>query len=358
MTLFSHRAGRGWVLWLWVVFSWFFLMGPVVEASLVYQEGRLLMGTVVTITIPSNDPELARSAAQQAFAAMEAVEHCMSTYRNESELSRLNRAAVGHAVPVSSDLFAVISAAIEYAELTDGAFDITVAPAMQSWGFVSGEWRVPGPEELERLKSVVGYRLISLNERRRSVLFSREGVAIDLGGIAKGYAVDAAKGALEEAGLQNAMINAGGDIYVMGGQPGQEVWKVGVRHPWDEGCLLTVLPVTNRAVATSGSGARSFARDGSLYGHILDPRTLLPVQGAVSSTVIAPSAMMADALATATYVLGPEEGLRFLNRLPEVEGIICAGDYLSGTDLRVFLSEGLEGKVELLERQAGLESRQ
>lgn len=323
---------------------------------MVYQEGRLMMGTVVSLTILSDDEELARSAANQAFGAMEAVDQCMSSYRKESELSRLNQSPARQPVAASDDLFTVIKAAIKYAELTNGAFDVTVAPAVRAWGFMSGEWRVPRPGELERLRSGVGYRLISLNQARRSVEFACEGVEIDLGGIAKGYAIDAAREALEEAGLQDGMIDAGGDIYVMGGQPGQETWSVGIRHPVDESRLLTVLRVSNRAVATSGNAARSFVRDGTLYGHILDPRTLLPTRGTLSTTVIAPSAMMADALATATFVLGPEEGLKLINRLPEVEVIICADDGAAGAGVCVFLSDGLEGEVELLGTPASRDS--
>jgi len=346
MVISALRAREWWVSV--VIFCHLFLVGHVGESSVVYQEGRLLMGTVVTLTIPSDDEELARSAAEQAFGAMEAVDQCMSLYREESELSRLNRSPARHAIPVTQALFTVIEAAIKYAELTSGAFDITVAPAVRAWGFMSGEWRVPTPEELERLRSIVGYRLIRLDRARRSVELACEGVEIDLGGIAKGYAIDAAREALEEAGLRDGMIDAGGDIYVMGGQPGQETWNVGIRHPVDESRLLTVLRVTNRAVATSGNAARSFVRDGTLYGHILDPRTLLPTRGTLSVTVIAPSAMMADALATATFVLGPEEGMKFINQLPEVEAIICADGEATGADVCVFVSDGLEGKVEFL----------
>lgn len=349
-TLFIQRAGERWFLSF--VLSCFFFTGHAVQASLVYQEGRLLMGTVVTLTIPTDDAELARSAAEQAFAAMERIEQCMSTYRAESELSQLNRAAASEAVPVSADLFTVISAALDYARLTDGAFDVTVGPAMEAWGFVSRKWRVPGAEELEHLRKIVGYELVRLDGGQHSVHFARDGVAVDLGGIAAGYAVDAARHVLEEAGVADAMINAGGDIYVMGGQPGQGTWNVGIRHPFDDGRLLTTIAVTNRAVATSGNANRSFMRDGVMYGHILDPRTLLPARGVVSSTVIAPTAIMADALATGVFVLGPDEGLRLLNRLPEVEGIICAGESFGGTDLRVLVSDGLKGKVDVLERPA------
>ncbi len=326
------------------------------ELSLVYQEGRLLMGMVVTLTIPTDEPELARLACQRAFEAMEEVDRCMSLYRPDSELSRLNHASPGRAIPLSNALFTVIEAAFWYAELTEGAFDVTVAPAMRAWGFMSEDFHVPGSEELERVRPMVGYKNIRLDGVNKTVQLLKEGVEIDLGAIAKGYAIDVAKEALMEAGFQDAMIDAGGDIYVLGRQPGQDGWNVGVRHPANEHYLLTSLKVTDRAVATSGNSARYFVRDGVSYGHILDPRTLRPVRGMLSTSVIAPTAMMADALATAIFVMGPEEGLKLIHGLSGVEAIVCAGKDPTGADMRVFLSKGLRGKVEILEHPASVES--
>lgn len=233
----------------------------------------------------------------------------MSLHRDDSELVRINARAAAQAVEVSVELFEVITLAQRIAAKTEGSFDVTIRPVAELWGFIWKEHRMPRPSELSNALQTVSHRFVELDATRRTVRFTRPGVSMDLGGIAKGYAVDRALARLRDYGVKNAMVRAGGDLRVMGAPPGRTSWEVLLEDPTKSGRRISV-PLRDAALSTSGNYENFFEVDGRRYSHLLNPRTGLPVEGVAACTVIAPTSMESDAWATALFVLGSEESLR------------------------------------------------
>jgi len=267
-----------------------------------------LLGTFVTVTVFA--PTRARGIAviSAAFDAVRGVDALMSVHRQDSELSRLNARADSETVRVSPDLFRVIAKAQEIAEQTEGSFDITIGPLADLWGFIWKEYRLPSEEELKAVLPRVNHFLVRLDPEKCTVRFLAPGVWLDLGGIAKGYAVDCAIEKLRSLGITNAMVKAGGDLRVVGAPPGKTNWIVQLEDPRKAGRRSRV-PLRNAALSTSGNYENFFEAEGVRYGHILNPRTGRPVQGIAACTVIAPTCMESDALATACVVFGVEKSL-------------------------------------------------
>lgn len=310
------------------------------------------MGTIVEICI-ADRIEDRKGVANKAFAALREVEDALSIYREGSCISELNRLAAGAAVKVDFHTFNLIRKAIEFNRLTGGAFDITVTPVLELWGFGENkERRVPGEDELKKTLSLVGTDKILLDEKARTVRFGPSGMKIDLGGIAKGYAVDEAVNALKSAGVKSALVNAGGDIYALG-KKGKDGWVTGIRHPRRRGRILARLKLVDTAIATSGDYEKYFILAGQRYSHIFNPKTGYPVRQnfPVSVTALAEDCITADALATAVFVLGPEQGMIIINELDGVEAVIVSG---SGKELKIELSKGLEMKENwIYQKQSG-----
>jgi FAD:protein FMN transferase len=252
-----------------------------------------LLGTYVVISV---DGENVQPAISAAFEEVRRIDALMSLHRPDSELAKLNTRQID---VVSEDLYKVLAKAREISELTEGSFDITIRPVADLWGFIWKEYRLPTAEELEIVLPKVDYRLVQLDPARRSVRFLRDGVSIDLGAIAKGYAVDCAIEKLRSMGITNAMVRAGGDLRVMG------KWRVQIEDPEKHG-RRTKLRLKDAAISTSGNYENYFVVAGRRYSHILNPRTGMPVEGVAACTVIAPTCMESDALATALFVHGPE----------------------------------------------------
>jgi len=293
----------------------------VVANAMVLTEKRNVMGTSLEMTIVVDD----RAVAERAFDAVEAefkrVEREMSEWREDSLLSLVNRNAGVRAIEVTDELFKVVGAAVTIGRLTDGAFDISWAVMHGVWDFRSGHERLPDKSDIEARLPLIDYRAIELNGAARSVYLKRAGMKIGLGGIAKGYTVDRAAELLVGMGIENMIIKAGGDMRVQGRREDGTPWRIGIKHPRKKGSLAT-LSLTNISISTSGDYERFFIRDGTLYHHIMDPRTGYPARGCRSVTVLAPDTMTSDALSTALFVLGPEAAIRLVNSLKGVEAII------------------------------------
>lgn len=285
------------------------------------------MGTFVTIHVvgapvgtktETESPTLREQAAERALAWFDRVEECCTRFDADSEVMRLV-AQVGVAVPVSTLLYEAVQFALAVAEETGGAFDPTVGHAMETRGF-NREYRSGRPVHTAIHTPVdcgkaVSYRDVLLDPDRQTITLLRP-LILDLGAVAKGLAVDLA--ARELSPFENFAINAGGDLYLGGRNPEGEPWSIGIRHPRSDADLIDLLRVSNRAVCTSGDYEKLGADGGH---HILDPRTGSSADGVASVTVVAPTAMLADALATAAFVLGPAEGIRLFDRLG-VDGLI------------------------------------
>ena len=279
------------------------------------------MGTIVEITIAHDDEERARDAMEAVFAELERIDALLSTYRPDSEVSRMNGSAFVEPVPVSVELFRLLSRSLEIGRLSNGAFDVTIGRLVDLWQLDEGG-SIPDRESIDVLLPAVGYEKISINEDDRSVRFLSDGVQVDLGAIGKGYAVDRAVDLLVDRGIKSAIVDAGGDLRLVGSRPGKDYWRIGVRHPREASRLLVGLDLADTAVVTSGDYERFFMIDDKRYHHLLDRRTGYPAKGCQSVTVIAPLTADADAYATAAFVLGPEKGIELLRETGGVEGII------------------------------------
>ncbi len=311
-----------------------------------HREQAEIMGTTFTITIDGFAD--AHQAAQAAFDEIRRIDRLLSTYKDDSEISEVNCNAAKEPIAVGPDFWAVVSASRVYFELSEGSFDPTVFPLMRAWGFSKKEGRLPAAEELEKILPLVDFNNVVLQESSRTIRFRREGMALDFGGIAKGYAVDRAIEVLKELGVTRAIVDAGGNFYGLGTPVGRETWKAGIRHPFRLDEIIAQFPVSNAGVATSGNYERFFEIDGTKYCHIMDPRTGWPVPRTLSTTVIADTAMAADALSTSVFVLGEEKGMDLIERLPGVEGMLIVQDDDMPDGFRILLSSGLKNSIELL----------
>lgn len=300
---------------------------------------EILMDTIVESTVFAEDPGLGTEALDLAYQEMHRLEGLLSRHRATSEVARINLAAGAGPVPVSPETLLLIDQAREFGELTDGAFDITVAPLLKLWRFAEGGGQVPPEESLRAAAALVDFRRVVADRGAGTVYLPVSGTEIDLGGIAKGYVVDRAVSVLRTNGITSASVDAGGDIRVIGGKPDGSPWRIGVRHPRERERIIAVLELRDSAVVTSGDYERYFLLDGTRYHHILDPDTGRPAAGLASVTVVAADATTADALSTAVFVMGRERGLALIESLPGVEAILVTGE------LKVILSSGLVGKV-------------
>jgi thiamine biosynthesis lipoprotein len=285
------------------------------------------MGTKFTVHLYANDQRQAAAYLEQAFDEIERIEEVFSNYRPSSELSRINRLAAQQAVTTDPEVFALLDLALDYSRRSDGAFDITVGPLLRAWGFFRGEGRYPSEGELARARAAVGWQNALLDSRSRTVRFRVAGVELDLGGIAKGYAVDRVIGLLREAGVSSALVDAGSStIAALGAPPGENGWRVRIPRPGSRTQFVSSVVLRDNALSTSGSYEKFFRLHNRTYCHIFDPRTGQPVQGMLQTTVIAPEATASDALSTAMFVMGSEAGKKLLESVPGAQALWILGE--------------------------------
>lgn len=280
------------------------------------------MASAYAIVAYGEDPGLLPGILEAAFDEVDRIDRLMSHYKPESPLSRLNREAAQGAVTLEPELFDFIAQSLAYARESGGAFDITVGPLMKTWGFFRGGGRLPSDAEIAEVRGRVGYEHVVLDTRARTIRFDRPGVELDLGGIAKGYAVDRVVALLRKERVPAALVSAGGStIYGLGAPPGRPAWDVEVQDPVAADRVALTVPLRDRALSVSGSYEKSFERDGVRYSHIMDPRRGRPVQGVLSVAVLAPTGTAGDALDNALFVQGVEGSRAYLRRLPQTEAV-------------------------------------
>ena len=285
-----------------------------------HPRARDMMGTRVSVELWSEDAELADRARAAVFAEMDEVNRLMNPWDPESELSGLNRQAHRGPIQVSPALFRVLERALEYSRLSDGAFDVSFASAGQYYDYREGV--APSDTELQDVVGRIDYTLIRLDAARRTVRYALEGVQVDLGGIAKGYAVDRAIDALLALGIESAVVSAGGDSRILGNL-GDRPRTIGIRHPRKKDDFIVMIPLEDTAISTSGDYERFFIDDkGQRVHHILDPATGKSSGSVQSASVLAENAIDSDALSTTTFVLGVEKGLALINSLHGIDAII------------------------------------
>jgi len=284
------------------------------------------MGTLATVTAVGPDGAAARQAVEAGYARLDDVNRLMSDYREDSEVSKLNRLGAGVGIGLSRETFECLRVAAKISAASGGAFDVTCRPLIMLWRAAAKRGTLPTDEELRQVREVVGWEKLEMADEQQAVRKRVAGLEVDLGGIAKGYALDLAAEAMRKAGAQSALIDVGGDVLAVGRQADGNPWRIGVKHPFREG-LIVRLSLVDRAVATSGVQQRFFEIDGKRHSHIIDPRTGWPAAEAPSVTVIARDGITADAWATVFSVLSVAEGKALLAKdgAPDVEVMWITG---------------------------------
>ncbi len=267
------------------------------------------MATRFEIVLHGENPASLRAAGEEALRQIEQLEAQLSLFRPGSEIAHLNARAAKEPVRVTPGMFALLQQARELCEASGGAFDITVAPLVQCWGYLGGNGRFPRPEEVTAARAKVGMALVRLNPADFTVQFARAGVMLNLGAIGKGYAVERAAEVLREAGITSALIHGGtSTVQALGPPPGEEFWKIAIETPAPQPdtspTLLATVPLKEEAMSVSAIWGNSFQVAGRTYSHIIDPRTGEPASGTVLTAVVLPSATETDALSTALLTLG------------------------------------------------------
>lgn len=275
------------------------------------------MGTEFTLYIYARDEAAADREAERVFGIVDDLEALLSNYRPESELSRINREAGAEAVTTDPEMFQFLKESLAWSARSDGAFDITVGQLMKAWGFFRSTGHVPSDAELDRVRAMTGWRRVTLDAGTRTVRFTSPGVELDPGGIGKGFAMDAAVAAMRADGVRAALLSAGSStIYGLGAPPGSTGWKVRVPDPLHSGKAIFTVLLRDTSLSTANCSEKHFVVNGHQYCHIMDPRTLRPVEGRLQATVITPSATDGDALSNAVFVLDGPGRKRLMTSLP------------------------------------------
>lgn len=295
-----------------------FAIQPIFAQQWVIRDAKI-MGTTIHTEVWHNDKGVAKQAADIVLDTMREVDQSMSSYIETSELSHVNKHAAVSEIPISDELYSVINHSLHYSFITEGAFDITFASVGYLYNFRNAVR--PTQDEIQQQLQGINFRNIDLNEEKKTIHFKHANIRIDLGGIAKGYAVDLAVQRAKQLGVEHILVTVGGDTRILGDRRGRP-WVIGIRHPLDKEKVIAKIPLANEALSTSGDYERYFEEDGVRYHHIIDPYTGDSAREVHSVTILGPAAMDTDALSTSVFVLGAAKGMKLLESLPEIEGII------------------------------------
>lgn len=314
------------------------------------------MGSIMTISVYGNNGDEIERTIRSAFDEAKRLEQLMSNYRNDSELSRINRLAPDKPVNCDAELLYVIETSLHYSNLTNGAFDITVSPMVNLWGFFADNdgninGNIPDDKEIMALMPAISYKNIltsnvdAQHNSAGTIFFKNPLTRIDLGAIGKGYAVDKVVEILKRDGVESALVNFAGNISAYGSPGNRDKWTIGLRDPKNSSNIVGSFKIKNGAVSTSGDYERYFVKDGKRYTHIIDPRTGKPVSGILSVTIVTDNATKADALSTGVFVLSADEGFKLIEELDNVEGVVIFEN--DNSDIFVKISKGFNDILEL-----------
>lgn len=309
------------------------LLAMPVHAEWVERVNNGLMGTRIVVELWADDAAQGNAAIDAVMAEMVNIDNNMSTYKPESEVSRVNANAAEAPMVISKELFDLLTTALEFSRITEGAFDITYASVGFMYDFRAH--KKPTDAEIESALPAVNYHHVVLDPKKQTVFFTQPGVRIDLGGIGKGYAVDRGIEILQRRGIAHALVTAGGDSRIIGDRFGKP-WIVGIRHPDDKTRVIAKIPLVDTAMSTSGDYERYFDEDGVRYHHIIDPRTGKSASKVRSATILASTATRTDGLSKTAFVLGAEEAMKIYEKLDDVDAILVTPNG------RVLYSKGLE----------------
>ena len=338
--LFNYFKSFSKLFFTCIAVSSFLFFGKTIHPSFsddsLFSFKKFVMGVEVELILRDSNESHAQKASESAFAEMTRLDGILSNWKENSEISEINRSQEGKWVPVSKELFEVISKGMDVSKSTGGAFDITVGRLLHLWGFYTSSPQKPLKEEIDKALNSVGYKLIELDTEKHSLFFKKPGLEIDLGGIAKGYIIEKGFDVLKTFGIKAGLINGSGDIYVWGKKSGDKLWNIAVEDPLDREKPLTILPVTDTAIFTSGDYERRFVEEDGVFHHILDPKTGMPAGKCRGVTVIGKSINSVNGLSSAVFALGPEKGISFIEKLNDAEAVVFDADG------KVILSKGFK----------------
>ncbi|HPJ38579.1 MAG TPA: FAD:protein FMN transferase [Spirochaetota bacterium] len=308
------------------------------KESHTYRVGRPLIGTLINLTIVTDSEAHAAKAAEAAFAEIARIESLFSPFRKESDVFRMNAFGGTREVPVSDESLRLLKQAVDISAATDGAFDVTFATLSGLWRVGSDPFVPPSGKRVQELLQYMGADKILLSLQKKSVRFKNRKTKIGLGGIAKGYAILRAIEVLRAHGITKAIVDAGGDVQVLGSRDGSP-WRVGLIHPRTKNIIAVLALEPGQSVATSGDYERFSMYKGRRYHHIIDPRTGFPAEGMASVSVLCSDPVAADAYATAFFVMGMERARGILSQRKDLQAIII------DNNMKIYVSKGLKGQV-------------
>lgn len=284
-----------------------------------YSDKRAIMGTSISVELWADDDKAARAAIEAVMQEMTRIDRTMSPYIETSELALINREATQHPVKISAEMMHLLKTSIHYSEVSHGAFDITFASVGYLYDYRNHI--EPSDAQIANHLNAIDYRSMTLDEKASTVQFMKPGMRIDLGGIAKGYAVDQGAEILFARGIKNAIVTAGGDSRILGDRRGRP-WIVGIKNPRDENKSAVALPLTDTAISTSGDYERYFMDGERRVHHIINPKTGKSAVGVRSVSVLAPRGIDTDALTKPLFILGVQRGMEIIDKIPGVDAIV------------------------------------
>lgn len=306
------------------------------ESTTPLSRTEFLLGTVATISLYDHQSE---EILDLAVEKLKELENTLSINKTGTLIDEINDAAGIHPVAVDESTYSVIEKGLSYSKLTNGAFDITVGPIVKLWNIGFPEARIPSPSEIKDALPLIGFNKVTLNPTELSVYLTKPGMHLDLGGIGKGYAADEIANLLRNQGVEHAIIDLGGNVYTLGDKPGNQLWTIGIQDPFNpRGKIIGRLKTANKSIVTSGIYERFIEdEDGNKYHHILNPKTGYPYENQIAGvTIISDYSIDGDALSTAVFAMGIEDGLKFVETLDGIDAIFIT------LDSKIYITEGLK----------------
>lgn len=310
---------------------------------------EVLMGTVVTVSLYDSNDE---AILDKVFNKVKDLESILSINENGTLVDEINEEAGIKPVKVDDDTYNIVKKGIEYSNLSNGLFDISVGPIVKLWNIGLPEARVPSQEEIDEKLPLIGYSDIEIDDTNKTIFLKRKGMIIDLGGIAKGYTADVISNILTEEGVKSAIINLGGNVFAHGSKVNGDDWKIGIQNPFTErGGIIGTITTSNKSVVTSGIYERYIEQDGVKYHHILSPFTGYPYDNEIAGiTIVSDKSVDGDALSTSVFAMGVEKGMEFVNTLDGIDAIFITKDY------KVYITDGLKSIFTLTNSDFTLEN--